>query len=148
MDRGWVRVSEEFSCTEHEEPDGSVRVRAAGKLDAAEAPRLREVLRRSQEAGRDVLLDLSDLSFIDRSGLHVIEEAADAARRDGFGFAIEGPVPKEVRRVFIEAGAVHHLPGRQAHLAAEPPGLAPGATPANRRSARPIATAHSPPPTK
>ena len=66
----WVRVSEEFSCTEHEEPDGSSRVRAAGKLDATEAPRLREVLRRSQEAGRDVLLDLSDLSFIDRSGLH------------------------------------------------------------------------------
>ena len=119
-------MSEEFSCSEHEEPDGSVRVRVAGELDAAEAPTLQDVLRRLEEAGRDVLLDLSGLTFMDLFGLHVIEEAADAARRDGFGFAIEGPVPKEVRRVFIEAGAVHHLPGRQAHLAAEPPGLAPG----------------------
>ena len=38
LDRGVFRVSEEFSCTEHEEPDGSVRVRVAGELDAAEAP--------------------------------------------------------------------------------------------------------------
>ena len=117
-------MSEEFSCTEQEEPDGSVRVRAAGELDAAEAPRLREVLRRSEEAGRDVLLDLSDLSFIDLSGLHVIEEAADAARRDGIGFAIAGPVPKR-------GAAGVHRGGRRASPArapgasgGEPPGLA------------------------
>ena len=50
-------MSETFSCTEHEEPDGSVRVRAAGELDAAQTPTLREVLRRLERAGRDVLLD-------------------------------------------------------------------------------------------
>ena len=119
-------MRDEFSFTEHDEPDGSVRVRVAGELDAADAPTLQDVLRRLEASGRDVLLDLSRLTFMDLSGLHAIEEAADAARRHGFGFAISGAVPKDVRRVFIEAGAVHHLPGRQARLAAEPPGVAAG----------------------
>jgi hypothetical protein len=64
--------------------------------------------------GSDVLLDPSGVSFIDVIGLHVIEEAADAARHGGFGFAIAGPVPMAVRHVFVEAGAEHHLPRGQA----------------------------------
>ena len=68
--------------------------------------------------GIDVLLDLSGLSFIDAFALHVIEEAADAAREGGFGFAIAPPVPDAVRAVFVAVGAGHHLPGGQAHLAA------------------------------
>ena len=82
----------EFSFTEHDESDGSVRVRVIGELDAAEAPNLQEVLRRLEGEGSDVLLDLSGLSFIDVFGLHLIEEAADAARQGGFGFAIAGSV--------------------------------------------------------
>ena len=61
-----------------------------------------------------MLLDLSGVSFMDVIGLHVIEEAADAARHGGFGFAIAGPVPMAVRHVFVEAGAEHHLPRGQA----------------------------------
>ena len=57
-----------------------------------------------------MLLDLSGVSFMDVIGLHVIEEAADAARHGGFGFAIAGPVPTAVRHVFVEAGAEHDLP--------------------------------------
>ena len=61
-----------------------------------------------------MLLDLSGVSFMDVIGLHVIEEAAHAARHGGFGFAIAGPVPTAVRHVFVEAGAEHHLPRGQA----------------------------------
>jgi anti-anti-sigma factor len=108
----------EFSFTEHDESDGSVRVRVIGELDAAEAPNLQEVLRRLEGEGSDVLLDLSGLSFIDVFGLHLIEEAADAARQGGFGFAIAGSVAMAVRQVFVEAGAAQHLPGAQARLVA------------------------------
>jgi anti-anti-sigma factor len=103
----------EFSFTEHDESDGSVRVRLVGELDAAGAPGLQEALRRLEGRGSDVLLDLSGLSFMDVIGLHAIEEAADAAREGGFGFAIAGPVPMAVRHVFVEAGAGHHLPRGQ-----------------------------------
>ena len=107
-----------FSVTEHDESDGSVRVRLVGELDVAGAPGVQALLRRLEGEGRDVLLDLAGLSFIDALGLHVIEEAADAARQGGFGFAIAGPVTDAVRAVFVAAGAEHHLPGGQAHLAA------------------------------
>jgi anti-anti-sigma factor len=107
-----------FSFTEHDESDGSVRVRLVGELDVAGAPEVQGVLRRLEGEGSDVLLDLTGLAFMDSLGLHVIEEAADAARRRGFGFAIARPVPDEVRTVFVAAGAGHHLPGGQAHLAA------------------------------
>ena len=77
----------EFSFTEHDESDGSVRVCLVGELDAVEAPSLQDALRRLEGEGSDVLLDVSGLSFMDLFGLHVIEEAADAARQGGFGFA-------------------------------------------------------------
>jgi anti-anti-sigma factor len=116
----------EFSFTEHDESDGSVRVCLVGELDAVEAPGLQDVLRRLEGEGSDVLLDVSGLSFMDLFGLHLIEEAADAAREGGFGFALAGPVPDAVRHVFVEAGAGHHLPGGQARLAAVPPLPPPG----------------------
>jgi anti-anti-sigma factor len=115
----------EFSFTEHDESDGSVRVCLVGELDAVEAPSLQEALRRLEGEGSDVLLDVSGLTFIDVLGLHLIEEAADAARQGGFGFAIAGPVPDRVRQVFVDAGAGHHLPGGQARLA-KPPSGPPG----------------------
>jgi anti-anti-sigma factor len=55
----------EFSFTEHDESDASVRVRLVGELDAGEAPGLQEALRRLEGKGSDVLLDLSGLSFMD-----------------------------------------------------------------------------------
>jgi anti-anti-sigma factor len=111
----------QFSFTEHDESDGSVRVCLVGDLDAVEAPGLQDALRRLEGQGSDVLLDVSDLSFMDLFGLRLIEKAADTARQGGFGFALAGPVPEAVRRVFVEAGAEHHLPGGQARLASLPP---------------------------
>jgi anti-anti-sigma factor len=137
----------EFSFTEHDEADGSVRVCLVGELDAVEAPDLQDALRRLEREGTDVLLDVSGLSFMDLLGLHVVEEAADAARQDGFGFAIAGPVPDAVRQVFVEAGAQHHLPGGQARLAAVPSGpqdVVNAAEPIARdRAAEPIARDHA-----
>ena len=52
-----------------------------------------------------MLLDLSGVSFMDVIGLHVIEEAADAARHGGFGFRDRRAGAMAVRHVFVEAGA-------------------------------------------
>jgi anti-anti-sigma regulatory factor len=127
----------EFSFTEHDEPDGSVRVCLVGELDAAEAPVLQGALRRLESEGSDVLLDVSGLSFMDLFGLHLIEEAVDAARQGGFGSRSPGQCPE------VQAGAEHHLPGGQAHLVA-PFSAPPSATSARRARARPIAAGRQP----
>jgi hypothetical protein len=72
-----------FSFTEHPEAAGCVRVRLVGEFDVAGAPGVQAVLRRLESEGSDVLLDLTGLSFIDALGMHVIEEAADAAGTRG-----------------------------------------------------------------
>ncbi len=122
-----------FSFTEYAESGGGARVRLAGEFDVAGAPAVQTLLRRLESEGSDVLLDLTELSFIDALGMHVIAEAAEAARQGGFGFAIAGPVSDAVRAAFMAAGAGHHLPGGQARLAApvsEPEPRGKGESPA------------------
>lgn len=62
----------------------SVRVVPTGELDIATADRLREVLRDQEGPARLILLDLSELDFIDVSGLRVVGEEHARAERDGF----------------------------------------------------------------
>ena len=112
----------EFSFTEHDESDGSVRVCLVGELDAVEAPGLQDALRRLEGEGSDVLLDVSGLSFMDLFGLHLIEEAADAARQGGFGFAHR------------RAGARRRAPGLRRGGRAASPARRPG--PPGRGAAR------------
>ena len=79
------------------EPGGRHRVTVGGELDLASAPRLREALRASADAAREVLLDLSAVTFIDSSGLSLLVAVDAESRADGFGFGlVAGPV---VRRL-------------------------------------------------
>lgn len=79
-------------------PDFEVEVRASqtgpvvtpkGELDIATAGRLREVLRAQERGGGLIELDLSQLQFIDGSGLAVVFEAHERARLDGFELRVE-----------------------------------------------------------
>jgi anti-sigma B factor antagonist len=77
---------------------GTVRVHLRGELDLAAAPRITDCLRRLQERGEHVVLDLDELTFIDMSGLRVLLAAADSASRDGWEFTVtRGSAP--VRRL-------------------------------------------------
>jgi anti-sigma B factor antagonist len=72
-------VSTPFTV-EAEELDGGVRAfTLVGELDHATAPELREPLDAAIESGtRCVLIDLSDCTFIDSTGLSVIVHAHSA----------------------------------------------------------------------
>jgi anti-anti-sigma factor len=75
-----------------------VRVRLRGELDMAGAPKVADCLRRLQDRGEQVVLDLDELTFIDMSGLRVVLTAAESASRDGWSFAVtRGSAP--VRRL-------------------------------------------------
>lgn len=54
-------------------------------------------------------IDLTEVTFIDSTGVGLVLEAGDRARREGFGLRIV-PGPRPVQRVFEVAGLVDVLP--------------------------------------
>ena len=61
--------------------DGT-RVGVSGELDVASATQLRDALE-SVEPAQRVLLDLSGVSFIDSTGLHLLLQISTLSRRNG-----------------------------------------------------------------
>jgi anti-anti-sigma factor len=55
----------------------------SGELDLATVEHLREVLRRHSDSAGDLTLDLSDLRFIDSSGLRAIMEVSKSLGGEG-----------------------------------------------------------------
>jgi anti-sigma B factor antagonist len=90
-------------------PGGSL-VTPRGELDVATQGELRTVLEREVARGA-VTLDLSGLRFLDTSGLRLILETAEAARRDRFDFAVL-PGSPSVQRLFDVAGVRELVPFR------------------------------------
>jgi len=87
--------------------DGSV-VKPYGELDMATQGELRAALVRQAAAGA-VTLDLAELRFLDTSGLRLILEMTQAARRDGFTFTVL-PGRPAVQRMFEVAGVTDLVP--------------------------------------
>lgn len=59
------------------------RLVPSGELDLATAPVLRDAALRAAREHEEVLLDLSELDFMDLSGLRVLYELRETAARDG-----------------------------------------------------------------
>jgi anti-sigma B factor antagonist len=76
----------------------------AGEVDLATAPALRERLRELRAEERPVRVDLSQVEFMDSSGLAVLVAATNEARANGWRFAVDPDVAPQVRRLFQIAG--------------------------------------------
>jgi anti-sigma B factor antagonist len=83
---------------------GIVRVQVIGEVDLCTAPLLEQALVRELDAAVHLLLDLSEVSFIDSSGLHAIVSAARTARRNGGMLAVDSPLPGQARRLIEITG--------------------------------------------
>jgi anti-anti-sigma factor len=70
-----------FACSWQIGHQGVAWVQVAGELDPATSPQFRRTLEEAQRAVGLVVLDLRELSFIDSSGVHVVLDVADDARR-------------------------------------------------------------------
>ncbi|MFC8718522.1 STAS domain-containing protein [Kitasatospora sp. NPDC057198] len=88
-------------------------VRAHGEIDADTAPRLRRQLLRGLAAHPEVVLDLSDVTFMDCAGLRVLVEARGLADRKGGRLLLRG-VGTPVARLL-------HLTGLQSLADPSPP---------------------------
>lgn len=79
-------------------------VHVAGALDITTTPQLRQTLREAQLQARLLMLDLRELTFIDRPAVHVILDADGTARRKG-GRLMLARGPAQVDRMFTLTGA-------------------------------------------
>jgi anti-anti-sigma factor len=74
-------------------PDGALILRLAGELDLSDADAVRTALTEAVRANPAVVVDLSDLSFIDVAGMRALRNAYDAARSCGCRLQLAAPRP-------------------------------------------------------
>jgi anti-sigma B factor antagonist len=95
-----------------------------GEMDLATAPALEgAVIRLCREGIKQLVLDLSQLEFIDGSGLHAVSLARETCQQHGCELSIV-PGRKQLHRLFTISGLDGRLPfrppGREPHGDPEP----------------------------
>ena len=106
-----LRVLDEatFTVAESTGGDGDHVIRLHGELDIDAAPDLERALLRSRPAGERVVLDLSDLQFMDSTGLRVLLRARAAAEEGRWEIFLRD-VPSNIQRLFDMTGVHEALP--------------------------------------
>ena len=93
--------------------DGVVRVVVHGELDLSTAPVLDAALVAPEAAGARVTLDLSDMGFMDSSGLAVLIGARRRADDEGLDLTVSGP-NDHVRKLLDLTGTARFILGPEA----------------------------------
>ena len=90
-----------FVAMRCEDKDRIQTVSVGGEVDLASAPRLHELIWQAKERADDdpprVIVDLSEVGFLDTAGLGVLLEDSNASRQSGGRLclvALEGPVTR------------------------------------------------------
>jgi anti-anti-sigma factor len=94
--------------TTRRDADGAT-VALSGELDLAGVTRFDEALGTARAAGVPVTIDLSDLEFIDSSGLGVLVRFNNAATTEGLDYTVIAG-PAAVHRAFVLSGLDRMLP--------------------------------------
>jgi anti-anti-sigma factor len=89
---------------------GGVQVSVAGFLDLATAPALSRSMLEYMQGGGRIVLDLSQLTFIDSSGLHALLGLAATASHSGASLLISRSLQPQVERVLEVSSALRLLP--------------------------------------
>lgn len=94
-----------FAVRQRHDADGAVRMTLTGELDLSATDGLRARLDEVQRSQRRVRLDLSELEFIDCTGIRAILEAMADARREGCAFEVDRSVSPIVGRI-VSLGSI------------------------------------------
>jgi len=89
---------------QHRRP-GTLELVLHGELDVATAPRVDAALAALRDDERELRVDLSDLAFLDSTGLRTLLRASRVAQERGGRLAMV-PGPSAVQRVFELTGLV------------------------------------------
>src|SRR4051812_2403255 len=91
-----------FEVSTRQEGDHAI-VALSGELDIGGEAALEAAIDAARESARALTIDLSDLAFIDSSGLRVLVRLQNTAQRQGLEYAlISGP--PQVHRTFVLCG--------------------------------------------
>ena len=71
------------SVVESHRRDGSTTVSVTGAVDITNAEQLDQAVRAAEEDGGQVVVDLTEVDFLDSTGLSVLLQARARQRRDG-----------------------------------------------------------------
>jgi anti-anti-sigma factor len=91
-----------------EQLDDGRLVRAAGEIDLSTVAALRREVDAGREEAATVLLDLSGVTFIDSSGLHLLLEASQSSAVSDWAFVVVRP-SEVVQRLIELSGAADLL---------------------------------------
>lgn len=94
----------EFHIEQSTDASGAILLQLLGELDLAVAPALSARLATLKESDAAVRLDLSQLQFMDSTGLGTLLTAVLDARRDGWPLEIDPALARPVRRIVEVSG--------------------------------------------
>ena len=106
-----------------EQRDSGVVVIATGEIDLWSAPEVNAELAKHRTRDASVVLDLRGVTFMDSSGLGLIVESNQRARKHGFRFAVAVGGASDVHRILEMSGLMQVLEfvdDPDAFLAGEP----------------------------
>jgi anti-sigma B factor antagonist len=87
-----------------ERREAGVVVVASGEIDLWSAPEVRAAMVANEARERRVVLDLREVTFMDSSGLGLIVEQQQRARRHGFRFAVAVDGGSDAQRILEMSG--------------------------------------------
>ena len=102
-----------FEIAERDDPDGARRLTITGELDLASGSKLQERLSALHAGRRTVRLDLSELEFIDSTGIAIIARGLTHSARDGWKLEVDPNVPRQIARLITIAGIADKLWGQR-----------------------------------
>jgi anti-anti-sigma factor len=94
-----------FDVRQRHDADGAVRMTLMGELDLSTTQRFKAGLDELQRSRRPIRLDLSELEFVDCSGIRAILDAMADARREGRALDVDRSVSPIVGRI-VSLGAI------------------------------------------
>jgi anti-sigma B factor antagonist len=100
-----------FTAAVERPADHTVVVKARGELDLMTAPQLEAALADAQGDRENLVLDLSELDFIDSTGVHLVLRVWQASQRDDWELVITG-AGADITRAFELVGLLDRLPFR------------------------------------
>ena len=94
---------------ESRDSDGTVRLTLIGELDIAVVNAFGDRLRQYADSGQAVRLDLSELDFIDSSGVQAVVLGVRDARQRGLSLEVDPHISATTKRMVEIMGVGPHL---------------------------------------
>ena len=104
----WSHPAIGFACAWSAEGPGVTRLTPSGELDIATAPHLADALSEAARGSAAVILDLSELTFMDSTGLHAIVSAHTRLHETACRLVLV-PGCHQIQRIFEITGTEHVL---------------------------------------